>query len=176
MTEAVTEAELDALFDNAQESIFRLETLPTYSVAEETERIEAWRAGRPRPEQSVRTSGWLAEIAASTLGGVRWDRVRVIDDPLTWYQRYQLHGYVEAQAAGCSMWIAKRADVPDTWSDGYLFDAGTERAAGVGLRYTDAGEFIGLERWSSAGLTTLRDAAFAAAVPLNDYLVMRCAE
>lgn len=179
MTEAVTEAELDDLFDSATASIFRLETLPAYDVDEEADRIAQWRAGQPRPEQSVRTSEWLREIAASTLAGVRWERVRVVDDPLTEYQRYQLPALVEMQTAGCSVGVVERRAYTGTWHapivDFWLFDGGTDRAAAVEMVYTDSGRYVGARRADPGGIARDADLWRTMARPLNEYVAVRCA-
>lgn len=166
----ITEAELDALFDGATHSIFRLETLPAYSVDSEVERFAAWRDGRPRPLRSVRTDSFLAEIAAGTLAGVDWERVRVVDDPLTDYQRYQLAGYLETQAVGCSIGLIPRRRVVEGCPDFWLFDHGTDHAAAVTLLYSPTGRPVGVERAPVAALDAVRQAVSDAAVPLNDFL------
>ena len=85
--------DFDAHFDRFTRTVFRLETLQDYTAPGEAERVEAFRCGRPRPERSVRTSPWLARIAVATVTEAkRWQRVRVVEEPLTGYTRYQLAG------------------------------------------------------------------------------------
>jgi hypothetical protein len=143
----VTPEDFDALFDRFHSTVVRLETLPAYSAGgAEAERIEAWRRGEPRPERSVRTSPWLARIAVTTAtAGKSWSRVRVLDDPPTDYQRYQLASYVESQAAGEVVSVARRGDVrfelgPDFW----LFDGGTDDAYAAVMRYDVDGKWLGV--------------------------------
>lgn len=173
----MTPTNLDALFDGFTDSAFRLEVLPTYAVGgAEAERIAAHREGRPRPERSVRTSPWLARIACTTArDGRTWMRLRVVDDPLTDYQHYQLESYRESQAAGEQVRLVRRdalppdADVVDFW----LFDMGTEHARAVELHYTPHGAFERFESLDHAQVAKraiwARD-LFDTAEPLNAFL------
>jgi hypothetical protein len=132
----VTPEEFDALFDTFHHTVARLEALPAYDVGgQEAVRIQAFREGRPRPLRSVATDPWLARIAVSTItAGKRWTRVRVVDEPLTEYQRYQLTSHQESQAAGERVLIAPRSAVgdvgPDFWTHMPLRWATTRRATG----------------------------------------------
>lgn len=173
----MTPTNLDALFDGFTDSAFRLEALPAYAVGgAEAERIEAHREGRPRPERSVRTSPWLARIACTTArDGRTWMRLRVVDDPLTEYQRYQLESYRESQAAGEQIRLVRRDALPPDadFVDYWLFDRETEHARAVELHYTPRGAF---ERFESldhdevARREIWASELFAIAEPLNDFL------
>jgi hypothetical protein len=123
ITHDLTSSEFDDLFDVAR-SITRLEAQPAYAVGgAEQQRIDAYRAGRPRPLRNVVTDPWLARIAHRTISdGARWKRLRVVDEPLTDYQRYQLASHREAQAVGEEVRIARRSDVGDVGPDFWLFD------------------------------------------------------
>ena len=88
--------EFDAWFDRFERSTFRLETLQRYAVSEEDERLRAFREGAPRPERSVRTSPWLRRIAVTTVAGKRWQRVHIVEHPLSEYLCYEIEGYVES--------------------------------------------------------------------------------
>ncbi len=105
----------------------------------EADRIEAFRRGLPRPERSVRTWPWLARIAVNPAAGKQ--RVRVLDEPLTEYQRYQLGGYVESQAVGDEIRVARRGAAPHLAAalatDFWLFDGTTA----VILAYDGEGAF-----------------------------------
>lgn len=174
----ITADEFDALFDEFRRSVYRLEALPAYDIGEEDEDLAAWRAGRPLPERSVRTSPWLARIAFSTLeGGKEWARTRVLDEPLTEYERFELVAYVESQACGDQMRIALRSDVGDVGPDFWLFDAETASAPGalaVVMLYDELGCWVGSEKVTDqvriAQMVAVRARVDAASVPLNDYL------
>jgi hypothetical protein len=171
----VTPEQFDALFDTFCSTVFRLERLPVYAVGgAEAERLAAFREGRPRPERSVRTSPWLARIAASTAAGKAWQRIRIVDTPLTEYQRYQLESYRESQACGEEILLADRAQVDDLGVDLWLFDAGTPTAHAVLMRYTRGGRF---ERFDPIHdpdhleeFQMWQRRTWARAVPLNTFL------
>jgi hypothetical protein len=174
----VTPEEFDALFDRFRLTVARLEALPAYDVGgQEAVRIQAFREGRPRPVRSVVTDPWLARIAVSTItAGKRWTRVRVVDDPLTDYQRYQLTSHQEAQAVGEQVLIAPRSVVGDVGPDFWLFDESEPDAHAVVMRYDAQGHWLG------ASVVTDLDEAHrlgdrlravtASAVPLNDFLAV----
>jgi hypothetical protein len=143
----VTGADFGAHFDHFTRTVVRLEALPAYDVGgAEAERIRAWRKGLPRPERSVRTDPWLARIAVTTAtAGKQWKRVRVVDEPLTWYQEQQLQSYRESQAAGERVLLARRSDVGDPGPDAWLFDVGTAGAFALIMRYDIDGRWLGYE-------------------------------
>lgn len=170
-------AAFDAEFDSFGESVVRLEQLPAYSVGgAEAERIAAWRRGEPRPERSVRTSKWLARIATSTVAGKSWMRVRVVDEPLTEYQRYQLDSYRESQAVGEQVLLVPRSlayrgySGPDFW----LFDAGTAWARAVLMHYHPDGRLdrreLAVNHALMADLADVVRRDAAQAVSLNQFL------
>lgn len=178
----MTPEDFDALFDRFRATVVRLESLPAYSVGgAEADRIDAWRRGEPRPERSVRTSPWLARIAVTTAtAGKTWGRVRVLDDPPTDYQRYQLSSYVESQAAGEAVTVVERGDVgfelgPDFW----LFDAGTDDAYAAVMNYDADGRWMGVDLVTDAGRVAEMHDRYRRvadlAVPLNTYLARRAA-
>jgi hypothetical protein len=173
----ITPEEFDALFDSFRHTVHRLEALPAYAVGgSEAERIRAFEHGLARPEQSVRTSPWLARIARSTLvDGKQWSRTRVVDTPLTDYQRYQIDNWRETQAVGSKTLIARRADVGDVGPDFWLFDASTSAAFAVIMRYDKAGHWLGAEHTDDptviADLVAVQAAVDAHAIPLNEFLV-----
>jgi hypothetical protein len=123
----------------------------------------------------VSTDPWLARIAISTVtAGKLWTRVRVVDEPLTDYQRYQLASYRESQAVGERVLLAPRS-TGDVGPDFWLFDENEPGAHAVVMRYGEQGKWLGADL-----VTDLREvralaerlhAVAAAAVPLNEFLV-----
>ncbi len=172
----MTSSDFDGLFDRFHSSAVRLEARPAYAVGgAEADRIRAWKAGRPRPERSVRTSPWLARIAVSTvIDGKSWRRVRVLDDPLTEYQRYQLDSYVESQAAGEQIRVARRATVGDVEADVWVFDADRPDAFAAVMSYDTDGRWLGFEVVDDPGDVAAYVARVSAVeqltVPLNEFL------
>jgi hypothetical protein len=173
---------LDECFGQFRSSAFRLETLPAYAVSGETERIEAWRDGRARPERSVRTSGYLREVAANVLAGRQRIRVRIVDHPLSDYCRYQMAGYIESAAAGEETRIVVRNGGSEqsgpaldrVAKDFWLFDMGTEDERAVLLEYDAKGAFTGAHLAARRDLASCRRLwalAYEHSVQLNEYLV-----
>ncbi len=173
----MTPEDFDALFDALHESAFRLEALPQYRVGgAEQERLNAYLNGRPLPERSVRTQPWVARLAVSTVtAGISWSRVRVVDEPPTDYQRYQLESsYRESQAVGEQIRVVSRSAVGEVGPDFWLLDAGTEWASAVVMRYDDDGRWLGADLVTDpatvAELDARRTAVTEVAVPLNEFL------
>ena len=170
--------EFDACFDRFEADVFRLETLQHYAVSEEDESFAAFRRGLPRPERSVRTSAWMRRIAVTTASGKSWQRVHVVELPLSEYLRYELIGYVESAAVGEEILIADRSAHPelaDLGPDFWLFDAGTEHAYGVLMHYDEGGNVLGFDYTEDASTLdrcrAQREIAVQRAVSLNRFLV-----
>lgn len=174
----MTGVDFDALFDQFAHSAFRLEARPTYNVGgQEAVRIAAYRARQARPERSVRTDPWLTRIAVTTAQGKQWRRLRVLDDPLTDYERYQLLSgtYIEAQSCGDQTVLVDRALAGPAaeFADFWLFDGGLPTAHGFLMHYTREGQFEGLVPAGVAELRAMQDIAdrvTPTATPLAEYL------
>jgi len=170
--------QLSERFDHFRHSAFRLETRQRYAIGgAEEERLRAFRQGRPRPERSVTTNGYLAQVARATLAGKHWSRVHIVDWPLSEYLRYELVGYVESAAVGEEILIASRDTSPELAGlreDFWLFDEGSRSEMAVVLDSSDGGEFTGArEVRDAAGIEQCRQAKAAAmrhAVRLNAFL------
>lgn len=169
--------DFDPYFDRFHTSVFRLETLQQYTVDEEQERITAFRQGLPRPERSVRTSPWLRRIAVTTADGKRWQRIHVVDHPLSGYLRYEMAGYVESAAAGEEIRIADRAKSPDLAGlgpDFWLFDEGTADAFALLMQYDQEGHFLGFDHTADpqdlAECGRQRSTALSHSLSLSTYL------
>ncbi len=166
----------DNLFESFRRTVFRLEALPAYDVGgADAERFHAFQEGRPLSVRSVRTSPWLARIAVSTVtAGKAWSRVRVVDSPLSPYQRYSLGAYRESQAAGEEIFIALRSAVRDWGPDFWLFDGGASAARAALMQYSPDGQFQGFEVVEDpevvARMEQTRLNAVANSVPLNVFL------
>lgn len=160
-------------FDRFAMTAFRLETFPAYDVPEEAAALAAFQQGRPMEERSVRTSPWLARIAATTAAGKSWRRLRVVNDPPTLYERWEIDRYVESQACGEEVRLVTRRDFSDLHTDFWLFDAGQPTAVAYRMLYDDRGAFHGSEQASSEQLAEYKAVAerfWRAGVPLNTYL------
>ncbi|HEV7827771.1 MAG TPA: hypothetical protein VGP04_02760 [Pseudonocardiaceae bacterium] len=171
----MTPDEFNAAFDEFQVSTFRLECLQTYAVGAEDARLRAFREGLPRPERSIRTNPWLRRIAATTIEGKSWARVRLVRHPLTEYTRYEVIGFVEAQAAGEQIRIVdldRYPELSDLGPDFWLFDPGEPGEFAIVMHYDPGGAVLGYERSTEVGwCREQHDAAMAASISLAEYLV-----
>ena len=176
-TSSMDASGLAACFARARYSVFRLEAQPAYDVPTEADAIAAFTDGRPLPERSVRTNGYLQLVAAARQRGVTWTRVRVVDEPLTDYQRFQLAVYPGSVEAGENVLIAGRgvlhglaAPVTDFW----MIDAGHWGQRVIAMHYTPTGVFTGLRRVRHvAPWRKLADIAISHAIPLDQFLAGR---
>lgn len=175
-TAPLAPADFDALFDRFTTTVARLEALPAYAVGgAEGERLQAWRDGRPRPERSVRTDPWLARIATSTVAGKSWLRVRIVDEPLTSYQRYQLESFRESAAVGEQVRLIQRPAEGIVGPDFWLFDAHKPGAHAVLMHYRPDGRVDRREPVTDPEVVSLLagklDLLADRARPLNEVLV-----
>ncbi|WP_109505303.1 DUF6879 family protein [Nocardioides speluncae] len=173
----MSEDRFDSYFDKFSSDVFRLETLQAYAVAEEDERLAAFRTGAPRPLRSVRNTPWLARIAVTTAQGKRWQRAHVVEHPLSVYVRYELVGYVESQAAGETIGLAVRDDdaaLADLAGDFWLFDGDQPAAFALLMHYDSVGTFQGFEHTTEPAVLDRcrahRSLALRHAMTLNAYL------
>jgi hypothetical protein len=160
-------------FQHFRVSAFRLETLPAYDIPAEADELEAYREGRPLSERSVRTSPWLAQMAATTGAGKEWQRLRLIGAEPTLYEAWEVGRYVESQACGEQVRLLDRADHLDlVGRDFWLFDAGTPSVAAYLMDYDDHGGFHGADQVPADQLVELAAVTdlWRSAIALNDYL------
>lgn len=169
----MTPDEFNAAFDSFQVSAFRLECLQTYAVSAEDAGLRAFREGLPRPERSVRTSSWLQRIAATTIAGKAWTRIRLVRHPLTEYTRYELISFIESQAVGEQIRVVDlntHPELNDLGPDFWLFDAGEPNEFAIIMRY-EAGSVLGYERTTDVRWCHKQhDAALAGSISLAEYL------
>jgi hypothetical protein len=80
--------DFDAVFDSFTRTAFRLETLPHYAVPIEADAYADFLAGRPY--DLTWHHAWLDTMHRKIRQGQRVQRVRVMDEPPTPYQRFEL--------------------------------------------------------------------------------------
>ena len=158
--------ELGQLFQTFSRSAFRLECLPSYDVTEDAERdaFRLWLAGE-RPQGQER--GWPELVATAVASGKSMQRVRLVDTPLTEYQRFQCSwGYPANVAAGEAIYILDHRPDGLLELDFWLFDD----SLAVVLEYDDAGRFL---RPAVAETLTpyaqARDMALKSSTPFREY-------
>jgi len=89
MPDLLTSDDYDQLFRGFRHSARRLESRDRY--AGDKDPFQRWLAGDVKePERSGRRAAWLDRVEAVTAAGGRYERVRIVTEPLTDYQRFAL--------------------------------------------------------------------------------------
>ncbi|OLT31845.1 hypothetical protein BJF79_08605 [Actinomadura sp. CNU-125] len=168
----LSEAELEALFDDFKNEAFRLETLDHYAVSSESERLNRYLNGEPL-EIEAATREWLEFMAAEIASGKRWYKVHILRSPLSEYLRFECEwGYAVSSQYGQEVFIldetehARPAGIPN--EDFWLFD--NDKVAR--LLYDDEGRFLGAELVDgieAAAYPGYRDAVMAEAEPFATW-------
>lgn len=155
-----------------QRSAWRFEAQPTYTMPREQERIALWRTGVPKPADH--NQAWHDRVRWHVSQGRSISRVRLVQPPLTEYQRYSfawsIPGNVEA---GEDVRILDLNDHPDLKPlprpDWWLFD----NQIVVRLDFNDDGTLAGHELVDESELDEyqrLRDLVSKLAVPFAQYV------
>jgi hypothetical protein len=169
----LSEEEFDTQFQSAEHSLLRLEMRRHTNLGAERSEVEAFLAGE-RPEVYVWSSDrWTEMVGRHAAAGRPFRRVRVMDEPLTDYNRFMIWTARRNVAAGESirflaMADANKLDLPD--HDFWVFDSSRL----VELRFTDDGRPLGHDLITDAEIVARHEEwinrAFAAATPYVDYL------
>lgn len=171
--------DINALYEQASQEVFRLEACQLYDVPAESEQLRAFKEGRPLPRDPHVERG-MAVISKATEAGVRIHRVHVLDLPLTPYLQFELAAYAADNVrAGEDVRIAVRAWHPDLArlvDDFVLFDGDSDRAALVWMRYDNQGRITSRDYSTSpadiARCRRERDLALARSVPLAEFTAL----
>ena len=165
--------ELDAfngLFETFQHTAWRLETRRRYASDEATDTYAQFERGE-RPAWDMDTP-YCRTIRRQTGQGARVERVRLVDSPATWGQRYLLAHADKNAALGedirnLSRDHAKRLQLPD--EDFWIFDS---RLVAL-LNFDDADNLVDVELITQPDevirYATVRDAAWHHAVPYEQF-------
>lgn len=125
-------------FNNFSKTAFRLEGLPEYRVKEEAEALAHYdRTGRLPADFN---SEWLDFLQQATSAGKRVERLRLLSEPPTKYERIELSAYPRSVAVGEVVHVVPR-DQYAHQSDFWLFD---DRLL-ADMRYAEDGQFMGAE-------------------------------
>ncbi len=127
MGSVLSRAEFGELFRTARHTARRLENRERYDVPQEREGLRRFLAGQwIEADERVLLADWERTVRGLTERGGRFERVRVVPEPLTGYLRFELFGcrlnvefgedirYLHQKAAG-------RLDLPD--HDFWVFDS-----------------------------------------------------
>lgn len=123
MTRLVRGEDFGRLFETFRRSAWRWECQPEYREPHEAEAFQQFLAG-DTPDMSF-TTEWLANVRQATEAGRRFERVRVLTEPLTDYLRFEMFAAPGNAAAGedirvMSTTAAAEHNLPD--HDFWLFD------------------------------------------------------
>ena len=144
---------LKALFDEFQTSAFRLERLPAYCVPQESEALAYFRTTGEIP--SGFNTAWAETVRSATARGRTMCRLRLLSDPLSEYERFELQAYNASLEAGEDIRVGRSGDHPP-FQDFWLFDKkwlalmnyDTDGAfQGADVREATAEELETLETW-----------------------------
>lgn len=163
-------ADFDALFVGFEHTAWRLETRDAYLVDDEVAPLRAFLAGDD--VDLAWFAGWLETIRSAVARGRRFERVRVVPEPLTDYLRFEAWLCQYNVAAGEDIRYmpldqARALGLPD--DDFWLFDS--RRLAR--LHFDDAGRPQGAEMIDDAGAVAraeqIRAVAWPRAIPFQQW-------
>jgi hypothetical protein len=162
----MTAPDLSKLFESFAVSAFRLECLPHYQVPQDVQWLRRFRAGESRPQERDNRP-WLQTVRNAKSRGARMQRVRMVQSPLTEYQRFQFSwGYLENTSAGEETFILDHQPPGLLRVDFWLFD--DELA--VVLEYDEEGRFLQpVIAETLAPYRQARDMALRSSVPFREY-------
>jgi hypothetical protein len=153
--------------ENFKESAFRLEKRPSYNMPEETEMLAAFMRGQKvwLPEDHP----WPPLVKRHCSTGKTMQRARVVDRPLTDYQRFELSLYPHSVEAGEQIHVYERGSIPEILLyevDFWLFDNSTVYI----LNYDAEGRFLGTEpAYNLVQYRRIRDLALERSIPLAEF-------
>jgi len=142
MAELLTGDAFRRLFDTFARTTRRLETRDRYSSPVDDRTVQQFLAGENLD------LGWLApwfdRVRAATAAGKRFERVRVVTEPLSDYKRYEMVVCRHTVAAGEDIRYlprtrARELELPE--SDFWVFDSTTLAL----LHFTETDVFVGAE-------------------------------
>ncbi|GAA5171969.1 hypothetical protein GCM10023321_71170 [Pseudonocardia eucalypti] len=170
---ALTPEEFMELFRQVKHAARRLENRGRYDVAYETPEREAFLAGERSPERPERFDDWDLNLRERTAAGARFERVRVMEDPLTPYNRFMIWSNAQNSRNGEDIRYldrnrANELNLPD--HDFWVFDS-TQL---VLMRFTKDDRSLGHDLITDPGLIARHEAwidlAMAHATPWRDYV------
>ncbi|MBA2323818.1 MAG: hypothetical protein H0V92_07355 [Pseudonocardiales bacterium] len=102
--------ELNARVMEYRHRVFRLETLPVYTVDSDGEDFRRWQTGAPEPTWE-RKQPWLDFLRDESGSGKIRSRVRIFGEQLTDYERYACEfGYAYNAEAGEQIRVLRRGE------------------------------------------------------------------
>lgn len=131
--------DFDELFSSFEEEAFRVECLPAYKVDEEADAIRCFEETGVVPD--LLDDGWNEALDLSSQRGKPVRRLRILHEPLTEYERFELAAYEQNIRHGEDIRaITNRFDLRET-RDFWVFDMKWI----VLLNYDEDGSFVSSE-------------------------------
>lgn len=166
----VTQAEFDQMLANPSQSAFRLETQPEYELDYEQEEFDRFLSGTQTPPPEVGWwRPWLDRIAVLVGEGKTVSRVRILAEPPSPYQRWELwaarwHAEAGEDIRYMTRTAAAELGLPLNY-DWWLIDDSQL----IVMRYTSGGAVSSTELVTDKGTLALhrewRDLAVNRAIP-----------
>lgn len=149
---------LSELFETFQISAFRLEGRSNYSVVEEKDALEFYDSTGQLPENYG--NEWFEFVKNQTQLGKKMQRLRLLSNPLSKYERFELNAYIGVKG-GEDIRFAKRSNQPYE-SDFWLFD----NKWLARMEYGDDGSYI---------KSTVSEVTGEDCQGIDDWLALYCA-
>ena len=89
LTDGAPGTEFWEVLETFKHSAWRFEQQPAYFIGYEHEQFDAFLAGNPQPPTENKDLGdWMTQVKRQTSEGKSIGRVRIVDEPITDYQRW----------------------------------------------------------------------------------------
>ncbi|MEU8983050.1 DUF6879 family protein [Streptomyces sp. NPDC058251] len=170
MPQFIDDDTFGSYFEEFEHSAWRLESRRGYGSDRAGEKYRRYLETGDVPDDSKRP--WCVNVRAQTAQGKRIERVRIVDNPPTWEQRFLLAAAAINNAAGediRNLWRtdADKAGLPA--EDFWLFDS----SRALVLHFDDADEYLGAELVEDpdriARFCQIRDAAWHYAIRREEF-------
>jgi hypothetical protein len=136
-------------------------------MPEEAEMLAAFKRGEK--VQLPEDHPWPPLVKRQCSSGKIMQRARVVDQPPTEYQRFELSLYPRSVEAGEQIHVYERGSIPEIFLyevDFWLFDNHTVYI----LNYDTDGQFLGFEQaFDVVTYRRIRDLALERSIPLADF-------
>ncbi|RMB81367.1 DUF6879 family protein [Streptomyces shenzhenensis] len=163
-------ASISRLFKEFRHTAWRLETRRGYASDRRSPKWARWQAGEDIVAEPA--NAWRANVAEQTAAGKRFERVRIVDDPVTDGQRFLLASAPGNVAAGEDIRNLTRAEaeqlrLPDF--DFWLFDSRVVARFAFDEYDTTLGVYVSEDPAEVLAACQARDAAWHHAVPTAEF-------
>lgn len=146
MRKVIDDAEFWRQLAGFKQSAWRFEQQPSYDIGYEQQQVDAFLAGKPvPPTENPELGAWMEQIAKQTAEGKTVGRVRIVDSPLTDYQRW---------LQWLDRWNLEAGETIDYLPRGRAIKAGLLPAAGKADWWFFDDERLMLMHFDEAGVRT----------------------